>query len=155
MNTTSHKHHGKLPFNYDYIEDGIYVGSSQCCIAGLNEVLAKEGVSVDISLQMESIDSPYGVDIYLWLPTKDLMPVSPDALSLGIAALAKLIDQKRKIYVHCQNGHGRAPMLVMAYFMIARGLSPEDAEALVSKKRPSVHLEKNQREALRALERKH
>jgi protein-tyrosine phosphatase len=154
MEKYNHKHHGTLPFNYDYIEDGIFIGSSQCCIAGLNEVLAKEGVSADISLEADNIDSPYGVDMYLWLPTKDLTPPSSDAFSLGITALAKLVDQRRKVYVHCRNGHGRAPTLVIAYFMVSRGLSADNAEALVHKKRHSIHLEENQKEALQKLEHK-
>jgi protein tyrosine phosphatase len=145
------KNHNGIPFNFHYIDDGIYLGSSQCCIAGLNELLQKEGISADISLEEQSVDSPFGVLVYLWLPTKDLTAPHPDALSLGISALAKLVDQKRKVYVHCRNGHGRAPTLVMAYMMIAHNMTAEEAEKFVCKKRPVVHLEEAQRIALQKL----
>ena len=59
----------------------------------------------------------------------------------------KLVTQDRKVYVHCKNGHGRAPTLVASY-LIRKGKNAEEAEAFIKSKRPSVHLDDIQREAL-------
>ena len=52
------------------------------------------------------------------------------------------------VYVHCKNGHGRAPTLVAAY-LTRKGKPPAEAEAFIKSKRPSIHLEEAQRAALR------
>ena len=54
---------------------------------------------------------------------------------------------EKKVYVHCQNGHGRAPTLVAAYF-IKQGKQVEDAVNLIKDKRPAIHLEEVQKQAL-------
>lgn len=135
--------------DYSYIDDGIYIGTNQCCQMHFDRELVKDGVTTDISLEEEKLDQPFGVESYLWLPVKDHEPPSGDQLKIGVAFLQKLVELKKKVYVHCKNGHGRAPMLVAAYFL-AKGMSPEEAESLVKSKRPSIHLQDSQHEALRA-----
>ncbi|MBI5023033.1 MAG: dual specificity protein phosphatase family protein [Candidatus Magasanikbacteria bacterium] len=63
------------------------------------------------------------------------------------SVLEKLVSLKKKIYVHCKNGHGRAPTLVAAY-LIRQGKSPDKAITFIKAKRPSIHLEDVQRQAL-------
>lgn len=87
------------------------------------------------------------MDFYAWLPVEDHTPPTSDQLGFGIAALDKLVAMKRKVYVHCKNGHGRAPTLVIAYF-IKNGKPPEEAEVFVKSKRPTIHLSEAQRSAL-------
>lgn len=146
-NEHAHIHRDGDPLDYNEITDGIYVGTNQCCAAGLSEVLKKEEVSADISLEDVRIDQPFGVAMYVWLPTRDKTPPSHDQLSLGVGALEEMVRQKRKVYVHCKNGHGRAPTLVAAY-VITHGKTPEEAVAFIKEKRPSIHLEKSQVEML-------
>jgi protein-tyrosine phosphatase len=62
--------------------------------------------------------------------------------------LVKLVSQKRKVYVHCKNGHGRASTL-MAGYLISKGSTVEDAINLIKEKRPTMHLQDSQKEALR------
>lgn len=66
--------------------------------------------------------------------------------------LEKLIAIGKKVYVHCKNGHGRAPILVAAYF-IKKGKTFQQAIAFIKKKRPTIHLEKIQIKTLLFLER--
>jgi len=132
---------------YDYISDGIYIGTNQCCQAHFDEKLKKEGIEADISLEEERIDTPFGVAFYVWIPIKNHTSPTQEQLDFGISLLEKLVAMKKKIYVHCQNGHGRAPMLVAAYF-IKQGKSPDEAIAFVKTKRPSMHLENVQTEVL-------
>jgi protein-tyrosine phosphatase len=138
--------HDKLDFNY--ITDGIYIGTNQCCQTHFAEALKKEGITADISLEEDRLDAPFGVEFYVWIPVKNNMAPTPDQMEFGVLVLEKLVSMRKKIYVHCKNGHGRAPTLVAAY-LVKKGKTPEEAEMFVKTKRPSVHLEEAQREAIR------
>lgn len=145
--------HPQHTLDFHYIIDGLYIGTNQCCQTHFAEHLIKEGVSVDISLEEEQIDAPFGVEFYVWIPVKDHMSPAPDQLEFGVSVLEKLVSMGKKVYVHCANGHGRAPTLVAAY-LVKNGKTPKEAEAFVKTKRPSVHLEEVQREALRNFSKK-
>lgn len=140
--------HPKTPiFEYDYISDGIYIGTNQCCQTHFDEKLIKEGISADISLEEDRIDAPFGVDFYIWIPIKNHTAPTYEQFEFGVATLEKLVDMKKKVYVHCQNGHGRAPTMVVAYF-IKNGKSVDEAIEFIRSKRPSIHLEAVQKDAL-------
>lgn len=143
--------YNKLDFNY--IADGIYIGNNWCCQTHFDETLIQDGVSTVISLEEDRIDAPFGVAFYLWIPVKNNMAPAPDQLVFGVAALQKIVSLGKKVYVHCQNGHGRAPTLVVAYFM-KKGQTLEEAEAFVQTKRPVIHLNEIQRQALRDFSKK-
>ena len=145
MNSHDHKEDG--PLDYNYITDGIFIGTNQCCKIGIAEVLKKEGITADISLEDIQLDQPFGVEIYKWIPTPDHIPPTQDQLSFGALALAKLVSQKKKVYVHCKNGHGRASTLVSAY-LISRGYTVEETVNLIKEKRPAIHLQDSQKDAL-------
>ncbi len=133
--------------DYNYIIDGIYIGTNQCCETHFAEKLLKEGITADISLEENRIDAPFGVEFYIWLPVKDHTAPSEDQLDFGVRALKELVRLGKKVYVHCKNGHGRANTLVAAY-LILKGMSPEEAENFVKKQRPVTHLRDVQKEAL-------
>jgi len=142
-----HAHPDNPELNYDYIADGIYIGTNQCCILGLVEVLKREDITADVSLEEDKLDAPYGVDVYIWIPVVDEMAPTYEQLSFGVESIEKLVSQNRKIYVHCKNGHGRAPTFVAAY-LIRKGYGLEDAINFVKSKRPSIHLHEPQQELL-------
>ena len=135
-----HTHTAGEPLDYDYIDEGIYLGSNQCCLMGLAEVLQKEGVSADISLEGERLDQPQGVEVYTWLPIPDGTPPSSEQLAYGVMSLTELVRQGRKIYLHCQNGHGRSTTLLSAYLIATRGMTPEEAFTYIKERRSGVHL---------------
>lgn len=132
---------------YDYITDGIYVGTNQCCQTHFDEGLKQEGIEADISLEEERVDAPFGVQLYVWIPVKDHAAPTDEQLDFGVATLVKLVAMKKKIYVHCQNGHGRAPTMVAAY-LIKKGKSVDEAIDFIRTRRPTIHLKKVQRDAL-------
>ncbi|MFA5934027.1 MAG: dual specificity protein phosphatase [Candidatus Paceibacterota bacterium] len=139
--------HGK-DLDYDYITDGIYIGTNQCCMFALHEMLKKEGITADISLEDTRVDQPFGVETYTWIPVKDGTPPSDDQLAFGVSILEGIASQKKNVYVHCQNGHGRAATLVAAY-LIKKGKTPDEAIDFIKSKRPTVHLTENQMNALK------
>lgn len=133
--------------DYNHIANGIYIGTNQCCQSHFDEQLKKEGIEADISLEEERIDASFGVKFYLWIPVKNHTAPTQDQLDIGVAMVEKMVSAGKKVYVHCENGHGRAPTLVAAY-LIRQGRSFDEAVALIKQKRSAMHLEKAQQEAL-------
>jgi protein-tyrosine phosphatase len=132
---------------YNYISDGIYIGTNKCCKEHFAALLLSQNIEVDISVEGESVDEPFGVNFYVWLPVKNDLAPTQEQLNFGVASLEKFVKMKKKIYVHCQNGHSRAPTLVAAYF-IKQGKSVEEALEFIKLKRPSVHMRDVQKLAL-------
>lgn len=140
--------HPKIPtLEYNYITDGIYIGTNQCCQTHFDEKLKSEGIEADISLEEERVDTPFGVQFYTWIPIKNHTNPTREQLEFGVTALEKLVALKKKVYVHCQNGHGRAPTMVAAY-LIKKGKSVDEAIDFIKEKRPTIHLEGVQKDAL-------
>jgi dual specificity MAP kinase phosphatase len=138
--------HAKV--NFSQITDSIFLGTDFCCRVHFDEYLLKKGVTTDISLEEEKIDTPYGVNIYLWLPVKDHFAPTMYQFKTGISVMDTAIKNKNKIYVHCKNGHGRSPTLVAAY-LITQGMSSEEAIEKIKEKRPEIHVRDSQIEALK------
>lgn len=144
----STKHPNNL--DYNHIAEGIYIGTNQCCQIHFDSTLLhKENIAADISLEENRIDVPFGVKFYVWMPVKNHTPPSPEQLEFGAAALQTLVAMKKNVYVHCKNGHGRAPTLVAAYLVRAKAMEPGKAETFLKTRRPSVHLNQSQQEALK------
>lgn len=114
-----------------------------CCQSHFNKSLLKKGIKADISLEEKRLDQPFGVEYYLWLPTKDHNAPNLRQLSVGVAFLKEAIKQNVKCYVHCQRGHGRAPTLVAA-FLASKGMRAKDAIAFIKKRRSDIHPNKRQ-----------
>lgn len=152
--SSMHKDHPQIPIlEYNDITDGIYIGTNQCCQKHFDETLKNEGMTADVSLEENRLDAPFGVEFYVWIPVKDHTAPAPDQLEFGVSVLQKMVAMKKKIYVHCKNGHGRAPTLVAAY-LVRKGKSPKEAEGFVKTKRPPIHLEEVQRKSLEDFDKK-
>lgn len=145
--------HANRELEFNYIDDGIYIGNNQCCQTHFDKRLKSEGISADISLEKDRVDEPRGVDFYLWIPVVNLTAPTQDQLDLGVVNLEALIASGKKVYVHCKNGHGRAPTLVAAYF-IKKGMTAEEAIEFIKKRRPAIHLEESQAAALKEFEKR-
>jgi protein-tyrosine phosphatase len=76
------------------------------------------------------------------------MAPSDDQLQFGITALEKFIALKKKVYIHCQNGHGRTSTLLAAY-LIYKGKTLDEAIKFIKAKRSSVHFNQIQLTALK------
>lgn len=140
---------GRKGFDYSDIDEGVIIGTNMCCQYGFAKELLTRNVRADISLEEHTVDAPRGVDYFLWLPTPDGHPPTPDKLALGVSTLRFLAERRIKVYIHCKNGHGRAPTLYVAYLM-ATGMPFDAALASLKAKRPPVHLTEAQTDALAA-----
>lgn len=141
------KHPKIKKLEYQYITDGIYIGSNQCCQSHFDERLIEKGITADVSLEEERIDAPFGIEFYFWLPIKKGGAPTFEQFKFGINALEMLVAMNKKIYIHCQNGHGRTAILACGY-LIKNGKSLEGALQFIKQKRPSVHLNAFQMKSL-------
>ena len=138
---------GQKGFGYNQITDEVFIGSNMCCQFGFSKELLSKGIRADISLENDRTDAPEGVDYFLWLPTEDMKPPGPKELEIGVKFLDFVITNKIKTFIHCKNGHGRAPTLFAAY-LVSRGMTVQDAVKLIASKRPVIHLTDSQMQAI-------
>lgn len=143
-----HSHPTEVLFEYNQITDLIYLGTNACCQAGFDAELLKKEIKADISLQGDHVDHPYGVEYYLWLPTKGHQTPTQAQLILGVQALDFFVKNNIKVYLHCKNGHGRAPTL-LAVYLVSGGMNVQEALDFIKQKRPSVHLNEIQIQAVK------
>ncbi|MBI2644803.1 dual specificity protein phosphatase family protein [Candidatus Uhrbacteria bacterium] len=134
-------------FEFSYITESIIIGTNQCCQSHFSEKLLSLGITVDLSLEEKRVDAPVGVESYLWLPVTDHTPPTDDQMQIGVTYIGSVLSLGKKIYVHCKNGHGRAPTLVAAYF-VSTGKSVHESLSLIKEKRSAIHMEKSQTRAL-------
>lgn len=137
-----HKH-----TEYSKINQYIYIGTNFCCQKHFDGELLKKGITTDISLEEIRIDTPFGVKCYLWLPVKDHYSPTMYQFLMGVYCIDNAVKNKNKIYVHCKNGHGRAPTLVAGY-LISQGMSVSEAFDFLMSKRAGVNPTPRQLEAL-------
>lgn len=145
---------------FNQITDLIYIGTNLCCTAIPHiKILLDLGIKADIDLEEERQEQTPNIDTYLWLPVKDHYAPTQEQLDIGVAVIAGLVKNNKKVYIHCKNGHGRGPTLLAAYFIyassekssarfISKGMSVEEAIAKIKSKRSEIHIREVQIEAL-------
>lgn len=145
--------HSKLTFEYNQITPLIYLGTNMCCQTHFKNQLLKKGINADISLEKEKMDQPFGVKYYLWLPVKDHNAPTQKQLEVGVNLIENLVKNNIKVYIHCQRGHARSATLLAAY-LIKKGMTPKEAIAFIKKRRPVIHPNSAQRNALEKFSKK-
>lgn len=134
---------------YSKITDYIYIGTNECCQKkGIIKELLKEGIEADISLEEIRIDAPFGVKYYLWLPVKDHTAPNPLQFKIGVSIIDQLVKEKKKVYIHCEKGHGRAPTLMVGYLII-KEIELKEAIEFLKSKRSGVYIHPEQLNALK------
>lgn len=135
-----------VQMEFSRVTPNICLGTNLCC-EDHGQQLRALGARIDISLEYENTVVPHMFETFLWLPVQDHQAPSMEQLDVGTAVLAEADAKGYGVYAHCKNGHGRAPTLVIAYF-IRTGQTLAEAEATVRKKRPEIDLTAAQRERL-------
>ena len=147
-------HSNNHNIDFSAITQNIFIGTNLCCQEHFEKSLLTQGILADISLEEKKVDSPIGVQYYLWLPVKDCEPPSEKQLLLAVHTLKFFDQQGIKIYVHCKNGHTRAPTVVAAY-LISLGKTTQEAIKFIKEKRITSHPTENQIRALKDFEKKY
>lgn len=107
------------------------------------------GISAIVNMRKEHCDIAKGIagERHLHLATVDNTPPSLPDLMRGVEFIRGEIQGGGKVYIHCAVGCGRAPTMTAAY-LIATGLSPAEALALIKNARPFVNLTRSQKKVL-------
>ncbi len=139
--------------DHSKITDLIYLGSNLCkgnsCPVH-SEEFKELGVCVELNLDNERKEiPPDDIESYSWLPVVDGYAPTQIQLAIGSSIINESVRRKKVVYVHCRNGHGRGPTMVVAYLIRYEGYDVDQAIKLIKEKRPEIHIEKNQMEVLR------
>lgn len=145
--------------DYSKVTEQIFVGSDLCKgnVCPIHGVEFKKlGVTVELNLSIEKKEMPPNeIDVYAWVPVPDATAPNECQFAIGTALINEAIITGNKVYIHCKNGHGRAPTMVAAYFIRYQNKTVDDALDQIRQKRPEIHPLKSQIDALREYEKKY
>jgi len=111
------------------------------------EFLAKNNIKCILDLREETEDDPEQLKKYqinylrIKIPDRSI-PTLSDAKN-GINWIKSNIEQKKKIFIHCNLGRGRGPLYAILY-LISQGKDKDDAIRHVKKIRTYTYLNKHQ-----------
>ncbi len=136
---------------YSQITPDLYVGG-QYGTRGKRK-LEQLGVTGGVNMRVEFDDAARGLALvaYCHLPTVDDAAPTLEHLRKGTDFIRRTIEAGGKVYVHCAGGVGRAPTMAAAY-LIAQGMSLDDATALIRQRRPFIRIMPPQIEQLKRFE---
>ncbi len=105
------------------------------------ENLKSEGIEAIVDLRSEASDDAafiraLGMD-FLHVEIDDCHPPTPQQLKEIIDFLRPYLVNNKKVFIHCQNGCGRSPLVVIAA-LVDRGMNLEDAIKQVVDRHPST-----------------
>ena len=111
--------------------------------------LERRGVTGSVNLRVEFDDAANGLALadYCYLPTVDDDSPSPDHFQKGVDFIRSVVKEGGQVYIHCKAGVGRAPTMAAAY-LVAEGMSVDEAIALIKRTRPFITITPPQMEAL-------
>ena len=113
--------------------------------------LVAQGIGAIVDLREEAADDAaalrrWGVE-WLHLPSRDGDAPTLEQLSRGVDWVATHLAEGKRVFIHCQHGVGRAPLLAAAV-LVHHGQSPAAALAAIRSKRWQAAPNDRQLEAL-------
>jgi len=139
--------------NFSWITDQLAVGEAPT--EQKLKALAKAKVAAVVDIRSEASDNQSLMkDLqlqYFHAVVDDCYPPSLNQLIEIYKFVDPLLDSGKKVFVHCQNGYGRSP-LVTAAIMIHRGMTTEEALKLLYEKHPVTTLTAMQKNFILYLE---
>jgi predicted protein tyrosine phosphatase len=102
------------------------------------KALGRLGITGVVDCRAEDSDDEQalrarGID-FLRLPTPDCHDLTQEALDRGVSWVTERLARREKVFVHCQHGVGRGPLLGCCV-LVTQGLSPWDALTTIKARR--------------------
>ena len=128
--------------DYSWVTERFAVGGAIWNRANMRQ-LAKAGITHIVGLQtaFDDIEIAEGMGIeVLWCPFSDDLEVKEPELFERVVdfALAAYRQSESRIYIHCEEGKHRGPMMLLAV-LAALGMTLTEAQALIQRARPQVY----------------
>ena len=123
---------------WDRIDEHLIVGALP--LAADVPRMAGEGVTAVVNTCEEyggPIDAyqKYGI-AQLRVPTVDFTHPSLENVKTAVDFIEQQVAQGGTVYVHCKAGRARSATVAMCWLMKSRGISPQEAQAILQEKRP-------------------
>ncbi len=113
--------------NLSWVTDDLAVGGSYR-VRDIRR-LAEQGVTAVIDAREEAADDEYALGKHgirlLRLPTPDRYALSPEHLQIGATWALDRLTEGHKVFVHCEHGVGRGPLLGAAVLVESGRTAPE------------------------------
>jgi len=136
--------------NFDRIEENIFIGSTPRNLIDVNRLSQQLKITAVLSLQSDAdfrthnidireIASAYneaGIEFYRHQITDFDAQDMARKLVEPVQNLAQLMDEAKRVYVHCNAGICRASATVLGYLHIYRGMDLDEGLAFIRSKRP-------------------
>jgi predicted protein tyrosine phosphatase len=137
--------------DYDQILPDLYIGTCPQSLKDIQELKKRLRVSAVLNLQTDHdirergidwkmLGTQYmerGIDIHR-VPMRDFdYDDQEEKLSEAVSVLSKLLTSGHVVYLHCNAGTSRSPLVAMAYLHWCRKMTSEEAVRYVKERRPS------------------
>jgi protein-tyrosine phosphatase len=132
---------------FSRLSERLYVGARIGHAGKLR--LLRLGVSASVNLRADFDDLAHGLAFpdHLHLPVENGQPPTLAQLGKGVEFIGRVTSAGGSVYVHCDLGVGRAPLLAAAY-LVSTGWPEAEALHELQRLRPFVEFTSAQREQL-------
>ena len=126
------------PFNYTWIEQGKILAGSIPTSQDDIQQLRNMGVMSILSLTRRSIAREVNLGVINWhqsaIPDNGI-PENEETTLDATKFISLCYDDYPAVYVHCRGGIGRTGLILIAYYVLERGLTLDQARELVKVRR--------------------
>jgi atypical dual specificity phosphatase len=138
--------------NWGRVRDDLVVGSCPMTVADIDAIREGTGATALLSVQHDECRAAFGIDLDAMrghaarrgvalanAPMRDFdLADQRDRLAAAVRALATLLRDEHRVYVHCTAGINRAPLTVLGYLTFVESLCPREAYDLLRAGRPEA-----------------